>query len=457
VDGPALRSLLEHERFADLSRYLEELQRQFEADPTKELWTVRAVESFASASPELLPKLDAWVAANPASFAPHAARGAYWVEVAWSRRGTKLARDTPDENFKGMHDAADLARKDLRQALLHNPEQIAVLRQQVALSIPTSDDDLRKRALRDAERVCPTCFSVRSKNLVGLAPRWGGSYREMDDFAARAPAAENPRLRLLRGYADDDRAKVALREEKLDEALGFADRACSLGPHWDFLQQRAQVRVRRDDFERALGDLDAAIELRPDLPGLRLDRARVREKRREWEAAGRDLIESMRLDAGGELARWLLPRIVQGLSADGYSAHQRGDRERAIRLLDLALQLSPFDREVQKRREEAVRGNVQGTPDEIARLEALARDSPNDFRALQHLDYALAKQKRYDRVIELWTEYLARHPHDGPAYFERSGAHFNSGRKTEALSDLAKACELGVNQACAYQQRLKGK
>jgi hypothetical protein len=191
VDGPALRSLLEHGRYADLTRYLEEFQREFEADPTKELWPIRAVESFASAAPELLPKLDAWVAATPTSFAPHAARGGYWAEVAATRRGIKWARETPEENFRGMRDAAVFARKDLEQALLHAPKLVAALRLQVTLATPTSDDSLADAALGQAEKVCPTCFSVRSKYVMGLEPRWGGSYQKMEDFAARVPVAAN--------------------------------------------------------------------------------------------------------------------------------------------------------------------------------------------------------------------------------------------------------------------------
>ena len=158
----------------------------------------------------------------------------------------------------------------------------------------------------------------------------------------------------------------------------------------------------------------------------------------------------MRLDASDEWARWLLPRIVRGLSSDGYAAHQRGDREMAVRLLELASQLSPFDPDVHRRREEAVRGKVTGTADELAQLEERAKALPDDFSVHQQLDFALAKQRNYARVIEMWTEYLARHSAEGPAYFERSGAY-----KPEALADLTKACELGVDQACAYQRRLK--
>jgi hypothetical protein len=53
-------------------------------------------------------------------------------------------------------------------------------------------------------------------------------------------------------------------------------------------------------------------------------------------------------------------------------------------------------------------------------------------------------------MIELWTDYLTRHPEDGRAYMERSGAYYNSRRTAEAKADAEKACALGVNQACVY-------
>jgi tetratricopeptide (TPR) repeat protein len=455
VDGPALRSLLASERFTELTAYMEQFQRDFEADPAKELWPIRAAESFDSAEAALLPKLDAWVRASPASFAPYVARGAHWAAVAYARRGTKWARETPEASFKGMREAGIPARADLAHAFSLAPKSVATLRLSISLAIPLGDRTMEDDALRAAERVCPTCFSVRAAHMKGLEPRWGGSYRAMEDYAAHVPIALNGRLKLLAGYADDDRSDAAFYEKKLDDALRLANAACSRGMHWDFLGTRATVLLARNDAEHALVDLDHALDHRPELPWLHLLRARARERHREWEGAGRDLVESMRLDATDEWQRWLLPRIVRGLADEGAAAHRRGDRDTAMRLLDLASELSPFDREVHDLREQAVRGAVTGTPDELASLEAKIKAAPDDFRAHQQLDFALAKQRKYERVIEMWSGYLQRHSQDGPAYFERSGAYYNSGHRPEAFADLAKACELGVDQACAYQRQLK--
>ncbi|HXK16248.1 MAG TPA: DUF4034 domain-containing protein, partial [Polyangiaceae bacterium] len=106
VDGPGLRSLLHYGRYPELTKYFEEFQHAFEEDPKKEMWPVRAAETFESAEPEILPKLEAWAKATPDSFAPFLALGAHWTAVMMARRGAKLGRETPKEDFAAMAEAA---------------------------------------------------------------------------------------------------------------------------------------------------------------------------------------------------------------------------------------------------------------------------------------------------------------------------------------------------------------
>ena len=117
VDRPALRSLLAHARFADLTRDFERLEADFEADPSREYWPIDAADAFASAEPELQAPLDAWAAATPESFAPYLARAAYWKATAYARRGAKWTKDTPDVDLASMRDVAALASADLIRSM----------------------------------------------------------------------------------------------------------------------------------------------------------------------------------------------------------------------------------------------------------------------------------------------------------------------------------------------------
>ncbi len=453
VDGPALRSLLFHEHFAELTHYIEQFQREFDAEPLKEEWPTRAVESFGSTEPELLPKLDAWVQATPASFAPYVARGTYWMEVAGARRGGKWASDTPSENFKKMGEAQLRAVADIEHALAISPKLMVAYRQLLSADFAASHRAATETRLKQALKLCPTCFAWRARYMGALEPRWGGSYAKMEAFAREAMSATNPKLKLLASYIDMDRTDVALASKDMDGALAFADRACAL-PYWEALGERALVHLERNELDLALTDINQAIDQRPDVPYLHFLRARIYHRKVAWEAAAQDLIDGARVKATDDWARWLLPQIVRGLQKEASKAEGRGDRDTAFRLLDLAIELSPFDREVVRERDAAVRGNVSGNPEELAVLEAKVKSAPDDFRVHQQLDFVLAEQRAYPRILSMWTEYLGRHPDDGQAYLERSGAYYNSGQRKEAVSDAAKACELGVNHGCAYAKRM---
>ena len=120
-----LRSLLRAKRYADLTRHFEDFQAAFESNPRNEYWPTDAADAFSTADPELLPQLDAWVMASPDSFAPHLARGAYWVDAGYARRGARWASETHQSNFEAMEDAHQRAMANLEKALEICPKLVA--------------------------------------------------------------------------------------------------------------------------------------------------------------------------------------------------------------------------------------------------------------------------------------------------------------------------------------------
>ncbi len=118
--------------------------------------------------------------------------------------------------------------------------------------------------------------------------------------------------------------------------------------------------------------------------------------------------------------------------------------------------LAPLDRNVQAARNTVVFGaGPQDAPPNQQVLEESVKNSPDDFRSVQRLDYAMAKQGgRFGEIVELWNSYLSRHPNDGQAYLERGGAYYHWGKLAEAGSDAKKACELGITEGCARAKQL---
>ncbi len=462
VDRAAVRALLHHRRFADLSRHLEQLQSDFEADRTREYWPIDAADAFDSAEAELGASLDAWVAATPASFAPYLARGTYWAAAAYARRGGRWAAETAREDLALMSEAVAKARADLEKARAIRPKLVAAERRLIIALRFTGDHAGSRAALERALRACPGCFQVRVAYLIQLQPRWGGSHEEMLAFAKAAKrAASNPKLRLLAGYVDLDKANVLAHAEKLDEALVVVGRACALGEHWEFLKERAYLRRRLKQLDAALADLDRAAALRPGHPDVLRERAAANADLRRWDAAARDLVAAIRVRPTDSVTRTLTPYVVKGLDHEAWQRHKAGDTSGAIRLLDLALGLEPQNHEVQNRRKwMLVGGTASGatpTPQQAeAAARATLRSTPDDLATLQRLDYALAAQGRFEEVIKLWNDYLTRHPSEGRAFLERGGAYYHLKKLREAHADAQKACELGVSEGCNVARRVAG-
>jgi tetratricopeptide (TPR) repeat protein len=274
----------------------------------------------------------------------------------------------------------------------------------------------------------------------------------MEAFAKRAGHKTQDLVGL-----DLDKADVLRRDERYDEALAAVERACALGEHWAFLHGRARIRVWQESPELALPDLDRALELRPGLPELLFERARACDQARRWEEAGRSLLDGLRVDPSDTVARSIFDRVPQGLIYEGWRLNEEGQREAALRVLDLAAQLAPGNAEVQSRRASIISPPAPeqgGQADELAELEQRVRADPDDFRAHQELDYALARRGEFDRVIDLWTGFLSRNPAHGQALLERGGAYFHAGNRELALADARSACDLGVNEGCLRARQL---
>jgi hypothetical protein len=124
-----------------------------------------------------------------------------------------------------------------------------------------------------------------------------------------------------------------------------------------------------------------------------------------------------------------------------------GKHEDALQAAELGLELGPLDHRVHGTYVKLIVGDAT-TPERIAAVQSKAAASPGDFRSVQQLDYVLSREQRWDEILAAWNAYLAIHPDDGRAYMERSGTNWRFGRHADDARDLARACELGVNEGC---------
>lgn len=453
VDQPALRSLLWHRKFDELTKYVEELQRDFEGDPAKEAWMTQAGDAFHTADTSLDEKLDAWVAASPGSFAPYFARGSHRVGVGYARRGAKFVKDTPKADLDAMRATLDLAEKDLAKALELRPRAIDAVSRQIALYAAEGRDVEMDRAVALATKRCAPCLGVRVQYMFSIRPRWGGSYDLMRAFAKKADVVLSPKLGVLGGFVDYDLADIAFASHKDDEALASIETAIGHGEIGEFLVLRSRIRHARGDAAGATADAERALALWPGNAEAEAVLAERYGNEKRWVDAGPHVLHAIQIDPTSGEAKSDLPWIADGLVYAGWSADQAGKSEEALSIYDMAIQLAPMDRETHARYDVALLG--KGKPN-IPALFADAKAKPDDFRAHQRLDYALANEGRFQEIADMWAEYLSRHPDDEHAYLERAGTYRHLGRPKDSLADATKACDMGLNEACAIVRLISG-
>jgi len=451
VDRAALRSLLGRGKYQELSRYLEQFAAEADADFHNEYRIHDAVDAFETPERALDARLDAWVTATPDSFAPWVARGAHRYAFGFAQRGEEFAYKTDADNFKGMEAAFALAFADLEHALRLNPRLMPAHRNEIRIAFAGSQHRGQLDALCTRSFViCPACFQPRATQQVALEPRWGGSYGRMAAAAKAADPRLNPRFVQLPGYELIDRAAVADSAKDHEGALALARRAVALGDNVEFLLRLSRDLSNLDDTAGSLKAISRALELRPQRTDLLLFRAYVytRKELRDYEAAYRDLLLALRLDPASPNGRSTLRNVAQGLDYLAGQAQQRGDLSGAIRLLDESMDLVP-NNATEHRRNAVLTSGFHGSAEELTALERAAKAAPHDLYAHQRLDYALSQSAQWERIVALWGGFIADNPSEGRAYYERSGTYSHMAQPEAARADVARACELGVNVACA--------
>lgn len=456
VDRVALRGLLGRGKFVELSRSIEQFQRDFELDHHKEYFVSDAADAFASAEAEIEPQLEAWVAATPSSFAPYLARGTHRVARAYEQRGAEFAQKTGHDEFRAMADEFAKALPDFEHALKLAPRAVAALRGELKIAMASSRTEAELASLaRRVDAACPACFQPRVMLQYALEPRWGGSYAAMERAARSANPTLNRKLGQLPGYADRDRAQVAAHEDDYPRALLLIERACAVGDNPDFLADKARYLSHQKDEQGALTALSLALELRPQRPDLLFARADVylRGKVRDPEAAYRDLMLGLHIEPTDSAARRTLPYVAGALGQLASEAQARGDLRLALRALDEAFDLTP-NQPLENRRVAVLTLGFHGTEQEVDALTRAAEAAPNGLYEHQRLDYALSTLQRWDAIVAMWTRFIEANPSEGRAYYERSGTYSHvPGMAAAAKADLLRACDLGVSPACVLAKR----
>ena len=146
--------------------------------------------------------------------------------------------------------------------------------------------------------------------------------------------------------------------------------------------------------------------------------------------------------------------LAQQHREEAFRLHREQRWEDAIAVYDQLLQESERDAELRYWRGMA-HWKLDHTDAALQDFRAVIELEPTNFDAHRSADRILSLQGRWDEVLEIWDDYIARTPTNADAFFERGGTNYHKGDLAAARADAARACELGHAEGCSWWERLK--
>ncbi|MFY9314817.1 MAG: M48 family metalloprotease [Burkholderiales bacterium] len=326
--------LLGKEDFDGLERVLGGLQSAFEKDPAESRALDHAYSAFAELPDSTAVVLDEWVGARPGSYAARTARGRFLISRGFEARGDKAAYETPKENFKAMGEYLARARADLDASLKMTPKPYASWVGLLAMVRNTGEARHARDWYDAAIKVAPQDPYLRLLHMGNIEPRWGGSLKEMDEFAAESRAGLNdPRSAAMvsarppayraweRTRASDwtgalphfdasiklhespsvlcDRSHALSMLKRDAEAFADVKRALAAGrPSLYCLDRALHASLAVSDPKEVLGVMDAVLKHDPLLAAAYSQRAWAYQEMSQYERAFPDLLAAAKLGDG---------------------------------------------------------------------------------------------------------------------------------------------------------------
>lgn len=179
---------------------------------------------------------------------------------------------------------------------------------------------------------------------------------------------------------------------------------------------RGRIYLHRSNLKRAIENLTKAVELKPDFINAYTARAAAFSGLEKYDLSIQDNTKAIKLDKTNSLA--FVNRGIEYLSLN-VNEKAKLDFEKAIKILNKQIQLSPYE-------------------SELFGIRALA------YRHLKETDKAIAD---YYQAINLDPTYYQNYYFRGRLYLEQNNYSL-------ALEDFSKAIELDAEFANAYESRM---
>ncbi len=269
-----LRKLLQTGRFSEVESILSKLRRNSQMDIS---WEQAFTLTFDDISPinQYRPEiLDKWVKSTHSGYA-YMARGSYYYNAASLARGDAFLSDTSESQLTAMTKLNKKAYKDLLKARSIDQSLLPVYSLLIGLSGYGSIADIPiDTYLNEGISVNPGGYYYRYQYMRVMMPKWGGSWRKMQNFVdATAPYLnKNPRLWLLQGFIPAEKGYLALQNKSYGRCVKFFSEALQYGKHSKWLYERAYCLSWEKEYEKALRDVKMSLDMNDDADAKQLKR-----------------------------------------------------------------------------------------------------------------------------------------------------------------------------------------
>ena len=451
-----VRRLLQERRYESLNILLDKYQKQFEQNSLLEERLFSAYAAFDVVDGGYVSLLDAWVNQTPDIYQPYLARANYYYNKGWHERGENWISETEKQQLSLMKVSFKKAMKDAEIAENLNSESIMPFHIMSSIAHIEGKEGLAENYIKRALSRNPLPFKLRAHYVNFLAPRWGGSFKQMQIFIKESLvySSRNPSLQLLKGYPFIEAARMQKRKGMHKVADKLFSKALAFGDNHVAFNERGKNRYKQEKYKEALEDFDRAIALNHEQADYYYQRSKALAKLDFLSRAVTDIKQAKKLDPNDEYVQSHQTRLATKFSKKGYEFGKVEDYARAVEQFDIALRLDPDNGDLYLRK-----GRALAKQNKLALAEDNLKTSihlaPDEFSAYHWLDWVLAKNQQWDKIIKHWSSFIDRNPEISAAYLERSGGYYHKGDMKSAMADLKISADMGNLSAKETYQRFK--
>ncbi|TQV86473.1 tetratricopeptide repeat protein [Aliikangiella coralliicola] len=451
-----IKRLFQRKDFNQINEVLEAYQNQAEVDITTENKLFSAYSAFELNSQTSQDIFSRWLVATPNRYQPYLARAAFYYYQGWKARGSKWAKDTKSSQFRSMNNYFSKAKSDIKKAIKLNPKIVVPYCYLIGMAKAQGSQHSADSALREALKISPATYIVRTHYMDTLLPRWGGSYTKMQAFweSAKPFAIKNKKISLLEGLPIYEAANIQMSKGNHQMAESLYDEALQFGDNERVYYKRGKNFYRMKNFEQALVDFSRAIELNSDEGEYYYWRSKTYHKLNRFGKAVFDIEKASQLAVHDDRVQKYHDWLVSQIQVRGAVTKNEQEIKDEMSTLIQAINQEPNDSRLYFRKAKLLLAQNKKQM-AIRDLKKAIKLNPEEIRYYLLMDDILFKKREFNKIIEYWEQYIALKPFDSRAYLERAGTYYHQHDFDAAMKDAQKSADLGNEKAKRFYQKLK--